>query len=255
MPITDHKKIALLIDAENTAPKYIELVFDELRAYGFATYKRVYGNANALQGWRDSIFNYAMTPVMQFNYTSGKNASDSALIIDAMDILYTGNVDWFCLVTSDSDFTKLAIRLRESGMFVMGMGEQKAPAPLMRACEEFKYLDILYKDNGNDKPAHQNTPTHQKNAGDDFQKPDNLLPPDEKLKDDIFRILAAVFQGREWVRLADLGNALPKNIPGFNLKSYGCSKLKQLMMKFVDRFEMREMSDKDSVPDLYVRDK
>ena len=177
MPITDHKKIALLIDAENTSHKYIELIFNELGAYGFATYKRVYGNDNALSGWKDEIFKYAMTPVLQFNYTSGKNASDSALIIDAMDILYTGNVDGFFLVTSDSDFTKLAIRLREAGMFVMGMGRQQTTESLTRACGEFKYL----------------------------------------------------------------------------LEFYGCSKLKQLMMKFGDRFEMQEMGE--PLKDLYVRDK
>ncbi|MBQ7155984.1 MAG: NYN domain-containing protein [Synergistaceae bacterium] len=235
MPITDHKKIALLIDAENTSHKYIELIFDELGAYGFATYKRVYGNNNALSGRKDEIFKYAMTPVLQFNYTSGKNASDSALIIDAMDILYTGNVDGFCLVTSDSDFTKLAIRLREAGKFVMGMGEQKTPEPLVRACEEFKYLDVLSKEDVQDE---------------DVSVKDEA---DDELKARIAMILSTVFQGSEWVRLADLGNALPKYIPGFSVKSYGCSKLKQLMMKFGDRFEMHEMGE--PLTDLYVRDK
>ena len=255
MPMTDHKKIALLIDAENTAAKYMELVFDELRAYGFATYKRVYGKAEVLTAWKDVVFKYAMTPIMQFNYTNGKNASDSALIIDAMDILYTGNVDGFCLVTSDSDFTKLAIRLREAGMFVMGMGEQKTPESLMRACEEFKYLDMLYKDNYIDDSPEQPQKSTQKTSRTDSTRSDNRLPSEDELKKEIARILAKVFEGTDWVKLGDLANALPKNIPGFNVKFYGCSKLKQLMKKFGDRFEMREMSEENSVPYLYVRDK
>ena len=248
MPITDHKRIALLIDAENTLHKYIELIFNELGAYGFATYKRVYGNSTALEAWKDDIFRYAMTPVLQFNYTSGKNASDSALIIDAMDILYTGSVDGFCLVTSDSDFTKLAIRLREAGMFVIGMGKQQTPESLMRACEEFKYLDLLYKASPED--------VHREETPAVKAEPVNLLPHEDKLKAEISRVLGMIAQDDEWARLADLGNALPKNIPGFNTKFYGCSKLKQLMVKFSDRFEMIEMKkDSDSVPTLYVRDR
>ena len=240
MPITDHKRIALLIDAENTSHKYIELIFNELGAYGFATYKRVYGNSTALEAWKEDIFRFAMTPVLQFNYTTGKNASDSALIIDAMDILYTGSVDGFCLVTSDSDFTKLAIRLREAGMFVMGMGEKKTPEPLVRACEEFKYLDLLSE---GDAPAEKIETA-------------NLLPSEDRLKAEISRLLRIISPDDEWTHLGALGNALPKNIPGFNLKAYGCTKLRQLIDKFSDRFEMSEMKkDKDSVPALYVRDK
>ena len=198
MPITAHKNIALLIYAENISSKYIKLIFYKLSAYCFATYKRVLGKAEVLTVWRDIIFDYAMTPVMQFNYINGKNVSDSALIID--------------LVTFDSDFTKLAIRLREAGMFVIGMGEQK---------------------------------TSLLNSRIDTR---NMLPSESKLKDEISRILGTVFQGVEWVRLADLGNALPKNIPDF-------SQLKKLMEKFFDRFDMREMSGNNSIPDLYMRDR
>ncbi len=260
MPIAEHKRIALLFDAENTATKYMEIIFNELSSYGFATYKRVYGNANKLNEWKDIIFKYAMTPVMQFNYTTGKNASDSALIIDAMDILYTGSVDGFCLVTSDSDFTKLAIRLREAGMLVIGMGEQKTPESLVRACEEFTYLDMLYKESQTEEKANTDENiTQTAQTAETQQKTEipseNILPSYDAIKSDISRVLSTVFKGSEWVRLADLGNALPKSIPGFNVKLYGCSKLKQLMTKFADRFEMREMADKNSVPDLYVRDK
>ena len=249
MPITEHKKIALLIDAENTSSRYIALILNELNAYGFATYKRVYGNQDALNSWRDDMLKYAMTPVIQFNYTNGKNASDTALIIDAMDILYTGNVDGFCLVTSDSDFTKLAMRLREEGMFVIGMGEQKTPESLMRACEEFKYLDILYRDSSPKPVINEEATSAKSETG-------NILPSLEDLKDEISRVLSIVSHGNEWTNLADLGNALPKNIPGFNLEFYGYTKLKQLIMKFSDRFELKDIKPYlNSVPVAYVRDK
>lgn len=141
-------RIALLIDAENVSKKYIKLIMDEISGYGVITYKRVYGDFTnpGVSAWKGSLIEFAMTPVFQLNYTKGKNASDSAMVIDAMDILYSGRVDGFCLVTSDSDFTKLAVRLREAGMLVIGMGEQKTPASLVAACETFKYLDLLYHD-------------------------------------------------------------------------------------------------------------
>lgn len=140
------KKIALLIDAENVSQKYMKLIMNEINKYGVVTYKRVYGDFTnpSVSTWKSNLVDYAMTPVFQFNYTKGKNASDSAMVIDAMDILYSGKVSGFCLVTSDSDFTKLAIRLREAGNLVVGMGEQKTPNSLVAACETFKYLDLLY---------------------------------------------------------------------------------------------------------------
>lgn len=133
------KKIALLIDAENVSQKYMKLIMNEINKYGVVTYKRVYGDFTnpSVSTWKSNLVDYAMTPVFQFNYTKGKNASDSAMVIDAMDILYSGKVSGFCLVTSDSDFTKLAIRLREAGNLVVGMGEQKTPNSLVAACETF----------------------------------------------------------------------------------------------------------------------
>ena len=144
----DDKKIAVLIDSENVSGKYIKLILDEVSNYGSATYKRLYGDFQtpSVRAWMKNLRDYAITPVFQYNYTQGKNASDSALIIDAMDILYSGNVDGFCIVTSDSDFTKLVLRLRESGMTVIGMGERKTPNAFVSACETFKFLDILLND-------------------------------------------------------------------------------------------------------------
>ena len=253
MQATDRKRIAVLIDAENTSSKYIDLILSEIDPYGAVTYMRIYGNSNALLGWKDAALDHAMTPIMQFNYTSGKNASDSALIIDAMDILYTGIAEGFCLITSDSDFTKLAIRLREAGKFVIGMGKMQTPKSLVNACEEFKYLDMLY--NAEEETIGETEPPVKETHTEEHTDAENPLPSIDKLKDEISRILSAVFQGREWVRLGDLGNTLPKYIPGFNVKLYGCSKLKKLMEKLSDRFEMREISIENSVPDIYVRDK
>lgn len=141
----DGKIIALLIDAENVSPKYIKTIMDEVSMYGTPAYKRIYGDWTApdMVSWKKVLLEHNLTPIQQFSYTQGKNASDSAMIIDAMDILYARNVDGFCLVSSDSDFTRLAARLRESRMFVIGMGESKTPTAFKSACDTFKYLDLL----------------------------------------------------------------------------------------------------------------
>lgn len=139
------KVIALLIDAENVSPKYIKVILSEVSMYGTPAYKRIYGDwtTNEMSSWKKVLSEHNIQPIQQFRYTQGKNASDSALIIDAMDILYAKNVDGFCLVSSDSDFTRLAARLRESRMFVIGMGESKTPTAFKSACDSFMYLDVL----------------------------------------------------------------------------------------------------------------
>jgi predicted nuclease of predicted toxin-antitoxin system len=140
------KLIALLIDAENVSPKYVKTIIDEVSMYGTPNIRRIYGDwtSEEMSGWKKALNEFSIQPVQQFRYTQGKNASDSALIIDAMDILYQKNVDGFCLVSSDSDFTRLAVRLRESRMLVIGMGESKTPAAFKVACDTFKYLDVLF---------------------------------------------------------------------------------------------------------------
>ncbi len=138
------KRFAVLIDADNVSAKYIKFILDEISNYGVATYKRIYGDWTrpGTVSWKDVLLENSINPVQQYGYTVGKNATDSAMIIDAMDILYSGNVEGFCIVSSDSDFTKLASRLRESGMLVVGMGEMKTPKPFIAACNQFKYLDV-----------------------------------------------------------------------------------------------------------------
>jgi uncharacterized LabA/DUF88 family protein len=135
------KKLAVLIDAENAQPEIIEGLLAEIALYGTASVKRIYGNWTTpnLQPWKEVLLNYSIQPMQQFNYTTGKNATDSALIIDAMDLLYTGKFDGFCIVSSDSDFTRLAQRIRESGLSVYGFGERKTPKPFVQACDKFVY--------------------------------------------------------------------------------------------------------------------
>ncbi len=226
----EDKKIAVLIDAENVSGKYIKLIFDEVSSYGTATYKRVYGDFQtaSVKAWMKNLQEYAITPVFQYNYTQGKNASDSALIIDAMDILYSGNVDGFCIVTSDSDFTKLVLRLRESGMIVVGMGEQKTPNALVSACEAFKFLDLLYKEEERKKEAESATAS----VGIVSSIPDLA-----EMEKEVISIINMHAGEDGWVDLSALGDNLPKRVPGFDPRNYNCSKLKQ----FIERFDSVEV--------------
>ena len=146
-------KLAILIDADNISPKYVKVILDEAASFGVAACKRIYGDWSdvRLKSWKDALLNNSIIPIQQYSYTTGKNATDSAMIIDAMDILYTDNVDGFCLVSSDSDFTRLASRLRESGRMVIGMGEKKTPTPFRRACDVFTTLELLVQNKRNEK--------------------------------------------------------------------------------------------------------
>ena len=143
-------KLAILIDADNISPKYVKVILDEAATFGVAACKRIYGDWSdvRLKSWKDALLNNSIIPIQQYSYTTGKNATDSAMIIDAMDILYSGKVDGFCLVTSDSDFTRLAMRLREENMYVIGMGESKTPMALTKACNKFIHLNLINKQVG-----------------------------------------------------------------------------------------------------------
>ncbi len=173
------KVIALLIDAENVSPKYIKAILDEVAVYGTPAYKRIYGDwtNNDMSNWKRVLLENNLTPIQQFSYTQGKNATDSAMIIDAMDILYAENVDGFCLVSSDSDFTKLASRLRESRMFVIGMGETKTPTAFKAACDTFKYLEVLLGTKTEEEAV-----SPARNAKKAVEKPqkEKTAPPAEK---------------------------------------------------------------------------
>ena len=143
----NEKRFAILFDADNVSYRFVKPILDEMTNEGIATYKRVYGDFTHAENakWREVMLQHSILPMQQYNYTTGKNSTDSALIIDAMDILYSGNVDGFCIVSSDSDFTRLAARLREAGMTVIGMGEQKTPKPFVNACNRFKFFEALVR--------------------------------------------------------------------------------------------------------------
>jgi uncharacterized LabA/DUF88 family protein len=197
------KRFAVLIDADNVSDKYIKLIMDEILNDGIITYKRIYGDWTkpALSSWKNILLDYSITPMQQYSYTVGKNSTDSALIIDAMDILYSGQVDGFCIVSSDSDFTKLAARLRESGMYVIGMGEKKTPKPFLAACSRFKYLEIL------------------SSAGSGFVGSDDLTI--DKIKVAIGNILDEISDEEGWASLSQVGNILSKRFSRFDVRHFG----------------------------------
>lgn len=250
----EQNKIAVLIDAENVSSKYVKLIMDEVGSYGVATYKRLYGDFTkpSVKSWLSKLQEYAITPVFQYNYTQGKNASDSALIIDAMDILYTENVSGFCLVTSDSDFTKLAMRLRESGMIVIGMGEQKTPSSLVSACENFKYLDLLSQESGS---VIQSGSLSQESRLGEAKEESNGIPSRAEIEREIRAIIEAKTE-EEWINLSEVGITLSKRVPGFDPRNYKYQKLRQLIESF-DAFETKAIPNPHNklLKIVYVKEK
>jgi len=242
----EEKRFAVLIDADNVSAKYIKYIMDEIANYGIATYKRIYGDwtkPNAA-AWKDVLLENSVTPVQQYSYTVGKNATDSAMIIDAMDILYSGNVDGYCLVSSDSDFTKLSSRLRESGMIVVGMGERKTPKPFIAACNQFKYIDVLAEAEKKSMGIEGNSETDiLKKTGSKQAIKNNVAAQDmdESVKSmtDINIIKIAIIKmlnesDREDQRmnLGEIGNRLAKRYPDFDVRNYGDTKLSKFLKKF-----------------------
>lgn len=237
-------KLAVLIDGDNIPSKYIKEMMEEITKYGTPTIKRIYGDWTKphLSKWKNILLENAITPIQQYGYTTGKNATDSAMIIDAMDILYSEKVNGFCLVSSDSDFTKLATRLREAAMQVYGIGEKKTPDPFIVACDKFIYLEILSKDN--EKP----------NADGRSKKPNlyNITPK-------VIRLLknsvsdAADEDG--WAFLGDVGSMILKKQPNFDSRNFGFEKLTPLF-KSLDQFEIEQRDQSNTRFKLiYVRNK
>lgn len=216
------------MDAENVSEKYAEDLLDEVTNYGVPTYKRVYGDWTKpqLTKWKDSLLTYSFTPIQQYSYTTGKNASDSAMIIDAMDILYSGRVNGFCLVTSDSDFTRLAMRLREAGMLVLGMGEKKTPQPFIKACEKFIYLEVLKK---TEEKSEEKDETPKKSKKTEENKVEVSVAPLKKVRAVIRDIVNSIGNEDGWAYLADVGNNLSKRMPDFDTRNYGFTKLIDLV--------------------------
>ena len=211
------KRFALLIDADNVSAKYIDPILDELSKYGNVTYKRIYGDWTNRQNssWKEELLTSSITPIQQFSYTTGKNATDSALIIDAMDILYTNTVDGFCIVSSDSDFTKLASRIRESGLTVIGMGENKTPMAFRKACDIFTRLELLEGEN---------------EAKEEVKEDAGVKDIDKStIEDAIVKIITENTNNGRETGLAELGNRLLKLYPDFDVRSYGYSLLSKLL--------------------------
>ncbi len=242
------KKIAILIDADNVSEKYIKHIIDEISNHGMPTYKRIYGDWTKpqLASWKNVLLNYSISPIQQYSYTTGKNATDAALIIDAMDILYSRNVDGFCIVSSDSDFTRLASRLREEGMYVLGMGERKTPKPFIAACEKFKYLEVLAS-----VPADIDTALVQK----DGKSSKAGVVTRTELIDVIRNIINEISDEDGWAFLGELGSVINKRYPDFDTRNYGFSKLTPLVSS-LKQFEIRSRrTNNPSVSLKYIRNK
>ncbi len=219
-------KLAVLIDADNISPKYVKVILDEAASFGVATCKRIYGDWSdaRLKSWKDALLNNSIIPMQQYSYTSGKNATDSAMIIDAMDLLYSGNLDGFCIVSSDSDFTRLAARLREAGKLVIGMGESKALGPFVKACDQFKYLDLIL--NSNVEPeTEENLPVSdaQPAANDD------TATNRESMERLVRGMIDEMDDGTGWVRTSRIGDQLIKRYPDFDVRNFGSKSLNKFL--------------------------
>ncbi|MCY1349720.1 NYN domain protein [compost metagenome] len=254
-PPRQQKHLAVLIDADNAPAAIVEGLFEEIAKYGIASVKRIYGDWTQpnLGGWKKVLLDHSIQPMQQFAYTKGKNATDSALIIDAMDLLYTRRFDGFCLVSSDSDFTRLAARLREEGLTVYGFGEQKTPKPFVSACDKFIYTEILRA-----SPEPQTEPA----ANGDRPAPASEAPqPPAKPKaqkiplDFIAQVLDDIADDEDdWVQLGALGSNLGKLRPDFDPRLYGFKKLSDLIKAQPKRFELQARAGSAAGgKDFYVR--
>lgn len=235
-------RLAVLIDADNIPRKTIKAIMEEIAIYGTPTLKRMYGDFTKpeLSGWKTELLENAVTPIQHFGYTTGKNSTDTAMIIDAMDILYAGKVDGFCIVSSDSDFTRLALRLRESGLRVLGFGEKKTPQPFIAACDKFVYIEVLVSEPAETAP----------------QKKDTRKV---KLPREAVDLLLASIRGLDdedgWVFLGELGNLILKKQPDFDPRNYGFRSLTPLV-KAMHELDVDERDTSNPhIRHIYVREK
>lgn len=252
-------RLAVLIDADNVPSAKVKAMLEEIAKYGTPTFKRIYGDWTqpTVAGWKSTLLPHAITPIQQYSYTSGKNSTDSAMIIDAMDILYTGKVDGFCIVSSDSDFTRLATRLREAGMRVFGMGEKKTPVSFIAACDKFIYVEILEED----EPAIKRTVKVSRKKSTITAPPPparQKTKPMSTITPELVRLIADsindIANEDGWVFLGVLGGLILKKQPDFDPRNYGFKKL-SLLIKSMPQFETQErVSGKDNEQQsVYVR--
>lgn len=243
-------KLAVLIDADNVPFSNVKGMMEEIAKYGTPTTKRIYGDWTKLpdKGWKSVLLEHAITPIQQYGYTTGKNATDSAMIIDAMDILYSGKVNGFCLVSSDSDFTRLATRLRESGMKVIGIGEKKTPNPFIVACDRFIYIEVI---DGAKKKKAKTTAIPE---GKKTSEKTTLSKIDVDTIDIIESSIEDIAEDDGWAFLGDVGNLIVKKKPEFDPRNYGFTKLTPLMKSLTNFIDIDEReSDKKGIKHVYVR--
>jgi Fe-S-cluster formation regulator IscX/YfhJ len=251
MKTPNDTRIAVLIDADNIPSANIKVMMEEIAKYGTPTFKRIYGDWTRpnLSGWKNVLLENAIQPIQQYGYTTGKNATDSAMIIDAMDILYTERVDAFCIVSSDSDFTRLATRLRESGMTVYGMGEKKTPNPFIVACDKFIYIEILDVQADDSKEFIEDDKGKQQTK----KQRESLNKIDKATIQLISSTISDLADDDGWAFLGEIGNLILKKRPDFDPRNFGFSKL-AMLIKSIKKFEVDERdTGKKSIKLVYVR--
>ncbi|NLG02538.1 MAG: NYN domain-containing protein [Clostridia bacterium] len=228
------KRMAVLIDSENVSSKYIKYILDEISNYGIATYKRIYGDwtSKTAPNWKAVAVENSITPIQQYVYTKGKNATDSAMIIDAMDILYSGNVDGFCLVSSDSDFTRLASRLRESGMLVVGMGEKKTNEAFIASCTLFRYLEVLAAEEDEETIDASEKPTGRAKSGtskENTKTAKTSVTPKKTIEAFIVKIITDNDEKGRQTTPGEIGSKLSSRYSDFDARNYGYSQLSRFL--------------------------
>jgi hypothetical protein len=250
------KHLAVLIDADNAPAAIVEGLFEEIAKYGVASVKRIYGDWTGPQlgGWKKVLLDHSIQPIQQFAYTKGKNATDSSLIIDAMDLLYTRRFDGFCLVSSDSDFTRLASRLREEGLTVYGFGEEKTPRPFVAACDKFVYIELLREDAL--APASEE-PVSDPATSTDAAKPAAAEPPKKPRAPVGFiaKILDDIADEDGWAHLGALGANITKLRPEFDPRTHGYKKLSDLIKGYPHAFELQARNASGGSAVMYARHK
>ena len=255
MDVTPSQRIAMLIDGDNAQPSMIEKMLAETTKYGLITIRRIYGDwtASNMGGWKDVLQTHAIQPIQQFRYTVGKNATDSAMIIDAMDLFYSGAVDGFCLVSSDSDYTRLATRIREQGIFVMGIGKKQTPRAFVNACDLFVYVENLgpAESSKPEQPAKSQTKKKRtKKSGSAEEKDNSAQNTPIPLLKKAFDLAA---QENGWAFLGSLGHHLRQLDPGFDSRTFGFKQLSLLIQAYPDEFETKEVKGSDGTSVIYAR--
>lgn len=270
------QQVAILIDGDNISAKYARYIKQEALQYGEIRICRMYGSITSpsVRGWYKVMPEQGIMPILQISYANGKSVADQALTIDAMDMLYTSNIDVFCLVSSDSDFTKLAYRIKEAGKKVIGMGEQKTKEALAKACDEFKILDLIYKNDvendeekGEEKDIRETAAVEKSNAEETKTVAADIISDlaDESMEEpeaeisipseeDIVFEISNLLDEEEWIHLASIGLQLSQSKPGFDARNYGYKNISAFMKSHEDKFETKKVKAQDNIHDVvYVK--